>query len=239
MRQRARAHSHAGRGWELTMRRCVLSSMALLGLALLLGFASSARAEQRRPSDTAIGQRLLSEALAPVLEAAEASTYSGIAIRVDGSASQGAILADVVADFLLDRGYDVWVLDRSDESPAESVLLELSPEDVSLEYPEQRRTFFGLGSRKSRRSASVVLDATLSHELSGQRFFSGLAQARYSDWVSEDDIEETKPESIFAGGSSASDRAKATTSAPVGWLEKGIVAGMLGGVVIIYFSGAS
>ena len=214
-------------------RRVVLISTLLLVLASVVGSSAA------QPSEDELGRRFLAHLLTPAFEAAEELGWTGgWAIRLPRAGSAGAQLGGPIAEFLHRRGLTTFVLTGREEPDEEVLLLEVTVEELSLEYGDPKRAFLGLGAARVDRKAVMVVDLSLTDYQSGRLLYEGRRERRYADSIPAELQPSRAADGFFAGASAGNEASNLRPKGP-SWIERGVAAGLLGGVVILYFSGAS
>lgn len=187
------------------------------------------------PTDGVVARELLGDLLVPVLEALEAGAgHDRVAIRKPAGLPAAALLHEEVGNFLHERGYEVFVLDSQMEVPEGAVVLDFEVRTAGFDYPRERGGFLGLGRSRTLRRGALGLSGRLEDPASGRWLWRGSPLVQREDWIFK----------VQSKGLS-SDRPAWITGAPPpqldsdhNWWERGLVAGLLAGVVILYFDGA-
>jgi hypothetical protein len=212
--------------------------MRSLVVATLLLAATVTRAESA-PSLAELTHRLLAETLAPVLEVAqEHRADPSFALRTKAGGVTASGLLGGYADYLLERGSEVFELGARDEPSGGALLLEITPLSVGVEFGPTRSGFLGFGRARSERTASLHVRLRLSDPESGQLLYDQERSARRVDFVPEDERDlPVSGDPLHVASSTASSAAVSVPRA--GWLERGVAVGLLGGIILIYFAGSS
>jgi hypothetical protein len=202
-------------------------------LLILLGFAPSVNAAP--PTTDEAVDLVLDRVLGPIEEAASDQAERAIAIRELPGPVPVHNLADEIAGRFFDHGWDVYVLAPGDSVQPGALLLEYRVEEVAIRFPRRWRGFLGIRGQRTSRSLRLGLSAELKDADSGRWIWRGAPRARHEDWVSA--AEAIGKDHRFFGAST--DTANPIPPVGTGWYERGLVAGLLGGVLILYFSGVS
>jgi hypothetical protein len=188
------------------------------------------------PTTGEVAERLLDDLLAPVARAVESQGYlPRIALHAADFSQED--LETSVTGFFFDRGFDVWLLQPEDPAPDDGPLvLGLTLDQATLTYPRTDDGTLGLGSRRLLRRVTAAMTGTLEDPLTGRRLWQGSPEAQYEDWIDEDDrdaLGADRPQWL------KENQAAGLGSSKAAWKEKAAVLGLLGGVIILYFSGAN
>ncbi len=209
-----------------------------IAIAVATIFGSQARAESVHPTDGETATLLLQEILRPVEEAARAHGAQLLALSVvDSSGSDRAVkaLSEAVGNFFWDAGYEVQILSPRTEPDPGAWRLDLTVDAAAIDTPRHRGSFLGLGETQWLRRAVLSVHGRLSDPQSGRWYWQGAPSLQNEDWIPASAVEEL----------SADRPAWASAIVPplgaegAAWWEKGVVGGLLLGVVTLYFSGAN
>jgi hypothetical protein len=214
----------------MTIRDLALRGL-LTGTILLVGAGVAAA----QPSDGHVAEHLLGQLMEPIESALEASSAPGVVMRRPaGSADTGLEpLQDRIGNFLHERGYHVWTVDDQADLPEEGVVLDFEVEAAGVDYPGERSGFLGLGQKKVLRRAALGVRGRLQDPDSGRWLWRGAPRFVAEHWVDADRAEEL-----------ATDRPEWMDGTPLEtleddsrWWERGIMAGLLAAVVVLYADG--
>lgn len=213
------------------MRRTVVGLLAGL-------LCASAWAEA--PSVDLLSRHLIAESLAPVLELVE-SEYPGLAISVRADLSELTAngIGPAYAELLLDRGYEVYEIRGQQRAAEASLLLEIRPRAVSIDYGRVEKAFLGLGAGKQERNATLDVGIRLSHADSGRLLYEEQRSLERLDWIpagSDAPIQSGDP--FFTPAKTGNQQSQQFTP-QVSWLERGLAVGLLSGIIVVYFSASS
>ena len=163
------------------------------------------------------------------------SAVQRIALRPEEPSAFNDWFHDQLAPRLLDDGWDVWIL-QPEQSPQEgSLLFEYRMLKVSLEYLRERHGFLGLGTPKLEREVEFELAGKLKEPASGRLFWQGTLDAKVKDDFDSSQVsfvENEQPDWM------AKPKLAVPADSKSGFLEKVVIAGLIGTVVILYLSGA-
>lgn len=211
---------------------------AILSSGLILGFGAAAVAA---PTPAELGHRLLGEALTPVIAAIEERGGGlGIGVEQTGTSASAPLLAEYVADFLLDQGHQVWILDRNTRLEPGQMRLELVADEAVYETGDSQRGFLGLAPSRTRVEARLAFHATLNIPDTGELLYEGAGAALWTDWVKPEEAVPPTKDDLLSTRAQPRQQGSAQTAPPAsGWKERAIALGLLTGVIIVYFNGAS
>lgn len=187
------------------------------------------------PTDGVVARELLGHLLEPVLDALEAdAAHDRVAIRKPAGLAAGGLLHEEVGNFLHERGYEVFVLDPQMDVPEGAVVLDFEVRTAGFDYPRERGGFLGLGRSRTLRRGALGLSGRLEVPGSGRWLWRGSPLVQHEDWIFK-----VQTKALSA------DRPAWITGAPLpqldsdpNWWERGLVAGLLAGVVVLYLDGA-
>ena len=212
-----------------------IRDLALRGLVMgtiLLAGASVAGAQ---PSDGHVAEHLFGQLMEPIESALRESSAAGVVMRRPaGSAAAGVEpLQDRIGNFLHERGYHVWTVEDPADLPEEGLVLDFEVEAAGVDYPGERSGFLGLGSKKVLRRAALGVRGRLEDPDSGRWLWRGAPRFVAEHWVDAERAEEL-----------ASDRPDWMSGTPLEapedesrWWERGVMAGLLAAVVVLYADG--
>ena len=206
--------------------------MALL-CGSLLASSGGARAEVIA-TDGAVADTLLTRMMDPVLRALqEAPEATGVAIRLPAGPARKGDLHDEVGNFLYERGYEIWTLEAGREAPEGSLLLDFEVQAAGVDYPREKGGFLGFGESRILRRAALGVTGRLEDPDDGRWLWRGAPLVQHEQWVPR-----SRREAL------AGDRPAWIAGTPLPaiddgghWWERGLVAGLLAGVVVLYFDG--
>lgn len=187
------------------------------------------------PSTDEVVETVLDRVLGPIEEAAASQGVDRIVLVDEPGAMQIHNLGEVLATRFRDAGWEVYLPEPGAEAPADALRLVYQVDEVGVEFPRRWRGFLGIRGQKTARSVRLGLTAELVDGRTGRWIWRGSPRAHAEDWVSA-------PESIDDDHAFYGQRAEAPEELPpteAGRFEKGLVAGLLGGVLLLYFSGVS
>lgn len=187
-------------------------------------------------SDIEVSRQMFSELLGPVTEAAAAVDASGIAVRgLPAKPGPEQRFFEEVGDRFLAGGFDVWVLKDSQPVPEGVLALDLALTNSEIDYPEQTRTFFGIGQARVQRRVTLGAHMRLTDPAAGRIVYNAEPVLVQREWMSFSEAfshAEGRPD--WMGAAPIQDM---RTRNP--WWQRGLVVGIVAGVAAIYFSGAS
>ena len=210
-------------------------SLAVMALAVLACFPCASARAGESPTDGAVARAMLGHLLEPVLEVlADHPGSERIAIRKPAGMPAAALLHEEVGNFLYDRGYEVFVLDATMEVPEGALLLDFERKSAGIDYPREKGGFLGLGRSRTLRRGALGVSGRLEDPADGRWLWRGSPQVQHEDWIWKAQTKQL-----------AADRPSWITGAPLAslqseknWWERGLVAGLLTGVVVLYLDGA-
>lgn len=185
-----------------------------------------------------VGTALLNDLLDPVRTRLPPADQTSLALRnlEPSPATAGSSpIEDAIAGYFFDRGFDVWVLEPEAAAAEGSLLLEFELQRARFTYPRIQTSWLGLGPEKLTRAAEAALDVRLMEADTGHVLWRGTPEARYEDWVPRKEqqrLAADHPAWAEEGGPPADG-----SGSP--WKERVAVLGLLGGVILLYFSGAN
>lgn len=211
------------------------NAVILCCTAALLATVASHAAGQAPLTEGAVTRELVTDVLRPVLEALqERPGVAGVAIRQMPGAPAGTTLHEAVGNFLHERGYEVFTLAPQATPPEGALVLDLEVRIAGFDYPEARGGFLGLGAGRVLRRGALGVSGRLEDSSDGRWLWRGSPQAHHEDWIQQ------KQQTALA-----SDRPPWMAARPLstgrprsGWWERGVVAGLLAGVIVLYLDGA-
>lgn len=209
--------------------------LTCLTIAWMVASAPSAVRAQEPLTEGAITRKLVGAVLEPVIGALQASGgVAGVVIRKSPGAATGTTVQEEIGNFLFDRGYEVFTLDPQMGVPEGAVVLDLVVKVAGFDYPRERGGFLGLGSSRVLRRGALGLSGRLEDPADGRWLWRGSPQVQYEDWI------EKREQQKLAADRPAWMMAKPlpTAKPQVNWWERGLVAGLLTGVVVLYLDGA-
>jgi len=208
-------------------------SVRLVILASLLALATAAGAAE---SDRAVSRELFADLLDPVTEAARNVSATGIAVRgqpaADGPERR---FFGQVGDHLLASGFDVWVIGSNQPVPDGVLALDLDLTRSEIDYPQQTRTFLGVGQARVQRRVSLGAHMRLTDPGSGRLVYNAEPVQVQREWMSFSEAyqhAEERPDWIGA-------KAIQDVQARNPWWQRTLVVGVVAGVAMVYFSGAN
>lgn len=224
--------------------RQVMTGLWSLAAAIWIAAALAPEARADDPhsstwsSDGRVGRLVLQEVLSPIEDAARSSGAQLISLRVvddNGSDRNLSALTDAIGNFFWDAGYEIQVRGPRTEVEEGAWTLDLTVRAAAVDSPRRRGSFLGLGQGKVLRRALVSLSGRLEDSRSGRWVWKGSPTVSKEAWIDADeDLRLSADRPQWAG-------AVPSPMAPSGasWWEKSVVAGLLAGVVTLYFSGAN
>lgn len=195
----------------------------LLLLAALLAAGGPARAAAPEAHATRL-QSLLTEALVPLLRPLAA----GDSLAVELPRAKPS-LADAIGDILAARGYAV-AAGSGDPATRRLVVEEFA---ATVDFPRAHLGLLRLSGRDLLRRATVELVARVEGPGRPARVHRHLES---SDWIDEEELGPLGEE-LPAWATVEAPKAGVPGGQRSGWWERSLVAGLLGGVAIVYFSG--
>jgi hypothetical protein len=214
------------------------ASWASFAGIVLLAVAPVAAEEVRWTSDGETAELVLREVLRPIDQAARANGAELLALRVvdaEGADKSLEELSEAIGNFFWDAGYEVQLLEARTEIEAGAWRLDLTVDAASVDTPDRRGSFLGLGQERVLRRAVLSVRGRLEDPESGRWYWKGAPSLQIERWVPADmDLEMSVDRPQWAGAvpSPLPDRGSA-------WWEKSLVAGLLAGVVTLYFNGVN
>lgn len=211
------------------------TTLTCLTVAWVFASAPIAARAQAPLTEGAITRELVGAVLEPVIGALQASGgVAGVVIRKSPGLAPGTTVQEEIGNFLFDRGYEVFVLDPQMEVPEGAVVLDLVVKVAGFDYPRERGGFLGLGGNRVLRRGALGLSGRLEDPADGRWLWRGSPQVQYEDWVAKREQQELaadRPPWMMA-------KPLPTAEPHVNWWERGLVAGLLTGVVVLYLDGA-
>ncbi|HKK72920.1 MAG TPA: hypothetical protein VKA86_17085 [Candidatus Krumholzibacteria bacterium] len=209
--------------------------LAIRGLVIGALLAVAPVAVHAQPSDGHVAEDLLGRIVAPIESALQQSSAAGVVMRrppgTDGSDLE--LLQDRIGNFLHERGYHVWTVGAQADAPDEGVVLDFVVEAAGFDYPSERTGFLGLGQKKVLRRGALGIRGRLEDPADGRWLWRGSPRFVAEHWVDADRSEEL-----------AADRPDWMSGAPLEtleddsrWWERGLMAGLLAAVVVLYADG--
>ncbi len=161
--------------------------------------------------------------------------FHRIALLAKGTSPVDAWFEERLAPRLLDAGWEVWTL-QAGQSPVEgALLLEYSVEAAQVQYLGETRGFLGLGTPKVRRQTDLRVESRLVDPGTGRLFWREIFDSSRRDGFASTAVsvvEADQPGWLDKPKLDESDGGRA------GFLEKVLIAGLVGGVIALYVAGA-
>lgn len=207
-----------------------------VALLLVAGLIAATVAQGEPLTDADVSAAVLKEILAPMADAARATDAPGIAV-MGAPAADGVErrFFNEVADRLLEDGFDVWVLGPGAAVPGGALALDLHLTSSEIDYPRQTRTLMGAGRARVQRRVSLGASMRLTRPDTGQLLYVGDPERVDHEWMS-----------FTEANACAAVRSDWIGNAPIvevrdrnPWWQRGAILGIVGGVAIIYFAGAT
>lgn len=209
------------------MGRCAVA------LLLVLGLVAGAQAAG---SDDEVSRRLFAEILAPVDAAAQSISAGGIAVRgAPATAGPEQRFFNAVGDAFLEQGYDVWILQANETVPSGVLALDLELSASEIDYPRQSRQLLGFGRARILRRVSLGARMRLTDPGEGRVLYDAEPVRVAEDWMSFSEANrsaEVRPD--WMGAIPVSEMEPRNP-----WWQRALVVGIVGGVAVLYFSGAT
>ena len=204
--------------------------------ALLWGLPGPAMAgpDDRTPSDGHVSEELLGQALGPITAAlAEAGAVGIVMRRPVGSQPAIEALQDRIGNLLDERGYQIWTVPARADLPEDALLLDLEVVAAGFDYPARRTGFLGLGPTRVLRRGALGLSGRLEDPTDGRWLWSGSPRLVREDWITDDSMGELRADRpLWMSAKPLPEVDRGTV-----WWERGIVAGLMAGVIILYTDG--
>lgn len=182
-------------------------------------------------------QRVLGEALSPVLAALESHGAAPvIEVEILEMTTGVQAFGKGVVEFLEARGHAARLL-RPRAEPGEGLALSLEVLDAGFQQDEKRRNFLGFEPEKTLRRMDLVMVAMLIDVGADEILFDGIVEAHSADWLDSDEAEEREQNALLPLRRSSSQGNQQPSARS--WTERGLAVGLLSGVIILYFSGIS
>lgn len=209
--------------------------MRQLGLILVLALVVAVPA-RAQGTDQEISRQLFDELFAPVERVAAGVESGGIAVRgAPATAGPERQFFEEVGRLFLDRGFDVWILAADEVVPEDVLALDVALQVSEIDYPRQTRSLLGAGRARVQRRVSLGAQMRLTLPRDGRVLYDATPVRVTEQWMSFSDAHrnaEERPDWMGA--------APVTEIEPRHpWWHRALVAGVIGGVAVIYFSGAS
>lgn len=201
--------------------------------ALLLLLAPAAARGQ--DTDEEVSRRLFGELIAPVADAAAEVGAGGIAVRGAPAGGPERRFFDAVGDAFLDRGYDVWVVGRAEPVAADVLALDLELTASEIDYPRQTRQVLGIGRAQVLRRVTLGARMRLTEPTTGRVLYSAEPVRMTEEWMSFREANRNAEQRPDWMGAIPMEPARARNP----WWQRSLIVGVLGGVAILYFSGAN
>lgn len=205
----------------------------LVCVAMLAGSAAPASAAL---SDAEVSRALFEELLVPVTDAARGVSASGIAVRglpaQDGPEQR---FFNAVGDRLLAEGFDVWVITSSQPVPEGVLALDLQLTSSEIDYPQQTRSFLGVGHARVQRRVALGAHMRLTDPEGGRILYNAEPVHVQREWMSFREADQHSAERPDWMGAQAIQDMRARNP----WWQRTLVVGIVAGVAVIYFSGAN
>lgn len=187
-------------------------------------------------SDAEVSRALFVELLEPVTDAARNAEASGIAVRgmpaQDGPEQR---FFNAVGDRLLDEGFDVWVIESTQPVPDGVLALDLQLTSSEIDYPQQTRSFLGVGHARVQRRVALGAHMRLTDPGGGRLLYNAEPIRVQREWMSFREAEQHSAERPDWMGAAAIQDMRERNP----WWQRTLVVGIVAGVAVIYFSGAN
>jgi hypothetical protein len=158
-----------------------------------------------------------------------------IALRALSPSKFNTAFEDSLAPALLDQGWEVWILDANQEPQEHTLLFEYKVMQAKLRYPSMHHGFLGLATPKVDRVIDLGLQGRLQGVDDGRVYWQGSSSARYEDSFAMSALSTVQ---IDQPSWLTAPKVEDSTTSKAGFLEKVVIAGLVGGVVALYISGA-
>jgi hypothetical protein len=187
-------------------------------------------------SDAEVSRALFLELLEPITDVARDISASGIAVRglpaQDGPEQR---FFNAVGDRLLAEGFDVWVLESAQPVPDGVLALDLQLTASEIDYPQQTRSFLGVGQARVQRRVALGAHMRLTNPGEGRILYNAEPVRVQREWMSFREAEGHAAERPDWMGAQAIQDMRARNP----WWQRTLVIGIATGVAVIYFSGAN
>ncbi len=215
------------------------SQIVSISVAMLLTLGGMSRVQAETSlSNAEIGEWLMEQAVAEILPYLNQAGREVALKSVSLTPEAENLFLEELARYLYERGYEVWLLDDEAASPpSTAALVEVEVIAAKIFYPRTRRSFLSIGQPSIARRGTLALDVRVLGAGGGPWLYDGRPEARFEDWLEAKDVAglaEDQPTWIELEeqpGAAGPER-------PAGWTERFVVASLLSGVIILYFSGA-
>jgi hypothetical protein len=201
---------------------------------LLLGCLSLPA--QGAESDAEVSKALFVELLQPVAELARDASASGIAVRgLPAQLGPEQNFFNAVGDRLLAEGFDVWVIAAAEPVPEGVLALDLQLTNSEIDYPQQTRSFLGVGQARVQRRVALGAHMRLTDPGAGRILYNAEPVRVQREWMSFSEAEGHAAERPDWMGAEAIQDMRARNP----WWQRTLIVGIVAGVSVIYFSGAN
>ncbi len=178
-------------------------------------------------------REVLREALTEPMAVLATGGFDSVAIAVRGETPDPAGLADAVGNFFYDHGYTVFVPDAGDSLGAGVWRFEMDVLAARIGEVRRGTGAFGLGRSQSLRQLEFGYRGRIVESATGRWVWRGVPQLRREHWAPTrrlESLDEDRPSWLGQPPQTASVEESR-------WWEKGMVAGLLAGVIVLYFDG--
>lgn len=197
-------------------------------------FVGGARAD--RLSDDQVSRKLFAEIFTPISELAGSVSATGIAIRgVPDEVGPESRFFDAVGNSFLADGFEVWLLSPGESVPHGVLELDLELSEAEIDYPRQTRHLLGAGRARVLRRVSLGARMRLTDPEGGRVLYNAQPLRVAQDWMMF--TEANNSATVRPDWMGATTIPEMESRSP--WWQRAAVLGIVGGVAVLYFSGAS
>jgi len=207
----------------------------LVGILLLAAFhVVGSRADAL--SDEEVSRKLFAEIFTPISELAGSVSASGIAIRgVPDEVGPERRFFDAVGNGFLSDGFDVWLLSPGESAPDGVLELDLELSEAEIDYPRQTRHLLGVGRARVLRRVSLGARMRLTDPAEGRILYNAEPLRVEQDWMMFTEAKESA--AVRPDWMGATTIPGMESRSP--WWQRAAVVGIVVGVAVLYFGGAS